>query len=358
MPKASGEGHNPSRSFFHVTFSSPIRTLDEACAAVAGASCWVLTDGKAGDEAQCLGVAERLGLHPLLRHVSPRAPWVWLMPRGPIDPAEAPGNPGSPIAPPWPDICIASGRRSVAYLRRVRRESSGRTLTVFLKDPGTGTGTADMIWAPAHDAISGPNVLKTLTSPHRISPERLAEARAAVPAWFEADRMHVGVMLGGDSRHHRFTDGDVTILASALEAVAAAGARLVVTPSRRTPSALSSAVAALCAERGGWFWDGATPNPYLAILAHADHLIVTADSVNMLGEAAATGKPIHLFTPSGGHAKISSFVDGLVHHGAVRPLGRNLETFAYEPVDATPAIAIAVAEAFVASKRSAARRAL
>jgi uncharacterized protein len=357
MPRASREGNNPSRSFFHVTFSSPVRTLDEARAIVAGATCWVLTDGKAGDEAQCLGVAERLGLFPMPRHVKPRPPWVWLMPRGPVDPAEAPGKPGSPIAPPWPDICIASGRRAVAYLRAVGRESAGRTLTVFLKDPGTGADAADVIWAPSHDAIAGANVLKTLTSPHRISPERLAEACAAVPAWLAAGRTHVGVMLGGDSRHHRFTDTDVATLAAVLETIATSGARLVVTPSRRTPAGLSAALAGLCAQSGGWFWDGAAPNPYLAILAHADHLVVTADSVNMLGEAAATGKPIHLFTPSGGHRKISSFVDGLVHHGAVRPLGPNLETFAYEPIDATPAIAIAVAEAFAASKRRAARRA-
>jgi uncharacterized protein len=99
-----------------MTFSSPTVTdakpLAAARRAVAGASCWVLTDGKAGDEAQCLGVAERLGLMAEPRHVKPRPPWVWLMPRGPIDPAEAPDRPGSPIAPPFPDICIASGRRA------------------------------------------------------------------------------------------------------------------------------------------------------------------------------------------------------------------------------------------------------
>ncbi len=298
---------------------------------MSGASCWVLTDGKAGDEAQCLGVAERLLLKPDVRRVKPRPPWVWLMPRGPIDPAEAPDRAGSPIAPPFPDICIASGRRAVGYLRRIARDSAGRTLTVFLKDPGTGSGAADVIWAPAHDGIAGPNVLKTLTSPHRVSPERLAEARAAAPGWLEHGRAHAGVLLGGDSRHHRFADGDIAALTGRLAAVASTGVRLVVTPSRRTPTALADAVRSLCEASEGWWWDGSAENPYLSILAHADHLIVTADSVNMLGEAAATGTPIHLFEPTGGHRKISAFVQGLVDHGAVHPLGRNLESWSYEP---------------------------
>lgn len=337
-------------------FSSPVATrhdmtLAEARAIVAGASCWVLTDGKAGDEAQCLGVAERLGLAAEPHHVKPRPPWVWLMPHGPIDPSDAPDKPGSPIARPFPDICIASGRRAVAYLRRVRAESRGDTLTVFLKDPGTGAGAADLIWAPAHDGITGPNVLKTLTSPHRISPERLTAARAILPAWLAPGRTHVGVLLGGDSRHHRFAGADISSLMASLAAIASSGARLIVTPSRRTPPDLAAAVRDLCAAADGWFWDGTGENPYLAILAHAAHLVVTADSVNMLGEAAATGKPIHLFTPSGGHRKITAFVQGLATHGAVHALGRNLESFTYEPLDATPAIAVAVAKALATRER-------
>jgi mitochondrial fission protein ELM1 len=334
-----------------VTFSVSIPQLDEARRQVSGASCWILSDGKAGDEAQCLGVAERLGLSPVIRRVRPRAPYVWLMPWGPIDPAEAPGKSASPLAPPWPDIVFASGRRTVAYLRRIRKETGGRTLTVYLKDPSTGADTAEAIWVPLHDKLRGANVLATLTSPHRISPERLTEARLQTPAWLRPDATNVGVLLGGDSRNHRFTSQNITEFVARLASIAATGAHLVVTPSRRTPPALAAAIRDLCQATDGFFWDGSGDNPYLAILAHADHLIVTTDSVNMLGEAAATGKPIHLFTPSGGHTKISSFVSGLERHGAVRPLSGTLETWSYEPLDATPAIAVAVAKAYEARRR-------
>ncbi len=331
-----------------MTFSAATAQLDEARRLVAGATCWVLSDGKAGDEAQCLGVTERLQLKAEIRHVKPRAPYVWIMPWGPIDPAEAPHRPGSPIAPPWPDIVIASGRRTVAYLRTIRKVSHGRVMTVYLKDPSTGADAAETIWVPQHDKLRGPNVLATLTSPHRISPERLEAARQVTPAWLRPDRTMIGVILGGDSQHHRFTHQNIQQLADALAALAAAGAYLIVTPSRRTPPRLAEAIRALCAHSGGFWWDGSGENPYLTILAHADHLVVTADSVNMLGEAAATGKPIHLFTPSGGHTKISSFVSGLERQGAVRPLAAPLETWSYDAIDATPAIACAVAQAYAA----------
>ncbi len=140
---------------------------------------WVLTDGKAGDELQCLGVAERLTASPVIRRVAPRKPFAWLMPRGPIDPREAPDRPGSPLAPPFPDIAIASGRRAVAYLRALRKASNGATFTAFLKDPRTGPSAADLIWVAEHDSLRGDNVLVTPTAPHRLTPEKLAAARAA-----------------------------------------------------------------------------------------------------------------------------------------------------------------------------------
>ena len=288
-------------------------------------------------------------MNPEIHRVKPRQAFAWLMPWGPIDPAEGPLRPGSPIAPPYPDIVIASGRRTVAYLRAIKRAAGSAVLTVCLKDPRTGASAADLIWVPNHDGLRGANVITTLTSPHRIAPERLRAASLSRPEWAaESDTPLVGVLLGGDSRHHRFTAADTNALLGKLTALVTAGARLVVTPSRRTPHDLANAMRRLCVQSGGYFWDGTGENPYLAILAQADHLVVSADSVNMLGEAVATGKPVHLFTPTGGHTKISAFVNGLIDHGAVRMLSGHLESWAYPPLDATPVIAIAVAEAFVA----------
>lgn len=304
---------------------------------------WTLSDGKAGDELQCVAIAERLGVTPEIRRVAPRKPFAWLMPRGPIDPRDAPDRDGSPIRPPFPDILIASGRRAIAYVRAVKKASNGATFTVILKDPRTGAGAADLIWVAAHDRLRGDNVLVSVTSPHRLAPERLAQARANPPAAITALRApRATVLVGGDSRHHSFGPADIARFAGLLDALAASGVALMGSRSRRTSPALEKAVADVFVRHDGWWWDGSGENPYLALLASADTVVVTADSTNMIGEAAATGRPILVFEPQGGHRKLTRLLAALKAQGAVHDFTGRLEGAAYEPLDSTAGIADAV----------------
>ncbi|MDF2689360.1 MAG: nucleoside-diphosphate sugar epimerase [Microvirga sp.] len=314
---------------------------------------WVLTDGKAGDELQALSVAEALGVVPEIRRVEPKAPFTWLMPWGPVDPRERPGAPESPLAPPFPDLLIASGRRAVAYLRHVKRASGGRTYTVFLKDPRTGPKTADFIWSPSYDRLRGPNVLTTLTPPHRVSAQRIDAARAKPdPRLAHLAHPRVAILAGGNSQHHRFTDENIARLVEHLTSIAEAGAGLMVTVSRRTPAALREALIALTSRHGGFFWDGTGENPYVDLLALADFIVATADSFNMIGEAAATGRPILVFGPSGGHPKLDVYMSGLKSHGVVHPFEGRLEGQPYEPLNSTPKVAKAIAEGFIRHRRT------
>ncbi len=307
------------------------------------ATAWALSDGKAGDELQCVAVIEALGLTPELRRVNPRAPFAWLMPWGGIDPREGPSRPGSPLAPPFPDLVVASGRRAIPYLRAVRRLSAGRTFTVVLKDPRTGAGTADLIWVPAHDRLRGANVVVTTTSPHRMTAERLAAARAMPdPRLAALPAPRAAILAGGDSRHHRFQPGDIARFAAALDRLAASGVSLMGTLSRRTPPPLAAALQDVFARHGGFLWDGTGDNPYAGLLALADAVVVTADSVNMVGEAAATGRPILVFEPSGGHRKITAFLDALRREGLVHAFTGSLEGEPYEPLNSTRVIADAI----------------
>jgi mitochondrial fission protein ELM1 len=315
-------------------------------------SVWVVTDGKAGDEQPCIGVAEALGATPVLRHVNPRPPWAWLMPRGPIDPAESPERPSSPIAPPWPDILIASGRRAIPYLRAAKGRSPD-IFTLLLKDPRTGSGTADLIWVPEYDALRGPNVITSLTTPHRISAARLAALRASPdPRLAHLVAPRVAVLAGGDSRHVRFGAADVERLIAQLHALAAAGASLMITCSRRTPPALRDALAIVAAATGSFYWDGSGDNPYAAMLAIADAIVVTADSANMVGEATATGTAILLFELPGGYDKHLFLFNRLERYGALRRFTGRLETFTYPPLDSTVLIADAVRRALAARRGS------
>jgi mitochondrial fission protein ELM1 len=308
---------------------------------------WVLTDGKAGDTAICFGVVEALGLEPVLHKIAPRPPWSWATPFGPIDPKEAPHRPQSPIAPPYPDLIVASGRRAVPYVRRVRAETAGRTFTAFMKDPYTGVRTADLIWVPEHDTLAGPNVIKTPLTPHRVTAAKLAAARAEpLGILARLPRPRVALLIGGNSVNHRFTRADIAALSAKLDRLAQGGNSLMATLSRRTPPRLRQAIAAVIARHGGYLWDEKGDNPFIALLALADALVVTADSVGMVGEAAATGRPVLVFEPSGGHKKVRRYLDGLRARGIVHNFAGHLAGTPYEPLDSTFAVASLIAEAF------------
>ncbi len=323
-----------------------------------------MTDGKAGDLNQCLGLAERLGLTADIRTVRPRAPWVWGMPltwRVPaiaIDPAEAPGRPNAPLAGEMPDLVIASGRRAAPYLPAIKRESGGRAFTVFLKDPRTGAEIADFLWVPEHDALRGPNVMTTQLSPHRVSPTSLEVLRMSPPptriAALRTPR--IAVLIGGNSKDFTFTDADITQFGAAIETLGGSGAGIMATTSRRTPPTLAETIRKVVETSGGWLWDGTGENPYRDLLAHADALVVTAESVNMVGEALATGRPVHLFRPTGGSRKIDQFLRGLEARGLVHPFSGAVRGDRYEPVDDTDAIAQELARRYARHRSAQARK--
>lgn len=299
---------------------------------------WIISDGKIGDDVQCRAVAA--GLSPAFeqRIVSPRAPWVWVAPWGPIDPRDAPSNPSSPIAPPFPDVIVASGRRAIPYARTVKRASGGRTLLVFLKNPRAAFTDADVIWAPAHDRLEGANIFATLTSPHELGP-RLDEARQARASEIAslAEPM-LGVVLGGTGGGAQYDRSVAADLAEKIKSAAASFASVAVTPSRRTPDYLLSAVRDALAGCDAFVWDGDGDNPYVDILAKAGALVVTADSHNMMSEALATGTGVYAYHPPKLAPKLAWFLNELENKGAVRPFEGEAEIFSIAPINATDEI--------------------
>lgn len=319
-------------------------------------TCWVLTNGRAGDETPALGVAAALGATVEIRRVAPRRPWVWAMPWGPVDPAEGPDRPKSPIAPPWPDVVIGCGRRAVAYMREIKRRAGPATFTVFLRDPRTSRHGADFLWVPEHDPTRGPNVLATTTTPHRISAAVLAAARRAPPEPIAAlPRPRVAVLLGGGSRRYGFGAVEAAALARDLEGLAADAGSFMITPSRRSPPFLVEAVRKAMRGRPGFVWDGSEPNPYIPMLANADAIVVTGDSYNMVCEAVATGRPVMVFEPVRLKRKLRGFLAELTARGAIRPFHGRLEDYMYDSIDSTPVVAREIRARLEAARRIAVR---
>jgi mitochondrial fission protein ELM1 len=325
---------------------SPLMAADNI-KAVHGRSGWIVSDGKAGHDAQTRGVFDALGLDYQIMAVAPSGLWRALSPWGPVDPAERFGTAASRFQPPWPDFAIAAGRLTTPYIRRIKRVAGRATYTVILLDPKVGASAADLFWVPEHDRLRGPNVVTTLTAPHSFSARRLAELRRSMPPEVAALPVpRVAVALGGPSSDYHYTPAVLAHLASALRSLTALGAGLMITPSRRTPREVGASVRDATDGGHRWFWDGAGENPYPLFLAHADAFIVPADSVNMTGEACATGKPVYVFQPEGGSGKFARFHAELARHGATRslpPRFERLEAWRYAPLDSAETIAAEIA---------------
>jgi hypothetical protein len=140
------------------------------------------------------------------------------------------------------------------------------------------------------------------------------------------------VLIGGDNRVYRLTPSRFSALADELAALAAAGIGLAITPSRRTGSAQMALLKARLAGLPAYVWDGTGDNPYFGFLGLADAVIVTADSVNMVSEAAATGKPVHVVALDGGSAKFARFHRAMAEAGITRPFRGTIETWSYRPL--------------------------
>lgn len=322
---------------------------------LAGRRAWIITDGKAGMEVQVAGVARALGTDTEVKRVAPRGPWRWLAPWAPVDPAERFGKPSSQFSPPWPEIALATGRLSIPALRALRK-ASPETFTVVIQDPRTGVGTADLIAVPAHDRLTGENVIHTLTAPHGFSPARLEKLRAHPPADIAAlPAPRAVIVLGGPNAVYRFPVGAIRSLAASLASMAALGASVLITTSRRTPPALLDAVLEATEGAPRLVWSGDGENPYELFLANGDLFVVTADSVNMTGEACATGRPVYVFEPEGGSEKFERFHKALRRYGATRKLPRRfsrLESWRYAPLDSAAEIAREIERRWMARQDS------
>jgi len=112
---------------------------------------------------------------------------------------------------------------------------------------------------------------------------------------------------------------------------------LALTPSRRTSPAACAALRAAIQPGGGWMWDGQGDNPYFGLLALADAIVVTEDSVSMVSEAAATRAPVLVAALPGRSRRIRLFNRFLQEDGRTRPFAGRLETWPVQPMDDTQA---------------------
>ena len=288
------------------------------------ATSWILSEGYAGLQAQALGLAEAAGLQPELRVLRRARP-------GNGSPQRSgrrrwlPCRRGAGAAAGAGDRLRRHGRRG-----RCRAAARGRPV-VQVQHPRMDPSRFDLVVVNRHDELTGPNVVVTRTALHRVTPARLAEAAADLGG--RASRICRGRWSRCWSAAATAASGWMRAVARGLAGAArrddaARPGRVALTPSRRTDPGRDRARRRRSAPLGGWVWDGAGDNPYFGMLALADAIVVTEDSVSMVSEAVATRAPVMLAALPGRSRRNRPVHRGLIADGRVRPFAGRLETVA------------------------------
>jgi mitochondrial fission protein ELM1 len=302
---------------------------------------WVVSDGRAGIEAQALGLAEAVAAMMSATISVKRIGWPRWMARVPSQLNLAPRTlltaRSDAIAPPWPDLWIGNGRAAIPLSIGVRRWSGGKTFVVQLQDPLRPSRLFDLVIPPNHDRLKGDNVLGIVGTPHRVT-----EAKLAFEAARFADRLQalpgpkIAVLIGGKSKAFNLSTRRAARLADQIaDTIAKAGGSLLLTFSRRTPDGAKTVIRERLNGLPGVIWDGEGDNPYFAFLGSADVILVTEDSANMATEAAATGKPVYLLRMDGAQSRKRRFHAELAGLGIIRGFDGELESWSYAPLRET-----------------------
>ncbi|MEM7508855.1 MAG: mitochondrial fission ELM1 family protein [Pseudomonadota bacterium] len=290
---------------------------------------WALSDGRAGNVAQAMALAEAFGRRQsveITAHDIMLSPWAAALPAPVLHGLGLGARGVSPaLRPPWPDLVISAGRRSAPLAAWLRRTVGIPVVQIL--DPKLPAGMFSALVRPRHDGREGAEVIATTGSLSRLTPQAIEEAGSAWSPPETVLQPYVAVLLGGPSKSAGFDEGGLRAALAGLTKTYG----LVVTPSRRTPEHLSAAIRADLGVRG-YVWDGTGANPYPALLHCARAVLVTADSVNMTSEAASTGKPIHVLGLDTVSGKIARFHQGLIADWITRPFNGQIEHWSYAPL--------------------------
>ena len=321
---------------------------EEALVRKASTSVWCVTDGTAGMRYQTLALATIMkwdqspafsdivvAPHPLLRHLPRLGSWVPNLPL--VQDQNSPLATISKINK-YPSVIVTCGRRmagiSIALKTRANRAGIDMT-TIHLQDPRLDPACFDMLIVPQHDRVRGNNVICTKAALNRMSQSHIEASANTVPQqWQAATSPRVAVMIGGDNRRYKVTHNMTTHLAQQLASFAATNkAYLLLVPSRRCPDTVLRHLQTALQPDHYMIATNDQPNPYPGVLAMADAVIVTSDSVNMASEAASTGKPVLIAYWRAETGRIAKFHQIMQNNNHTAPLTRFLPTGSFVPLD-------------------------
>lgn len=231
------------------------------------------------------------------------------------------------LAKTWATVTVSCGAATGLVNLVWGRGLGARTVHV-MRPPWPFADAFDLRIVPQHDLVDNdPRTVVTQGALHGVASADLAARTAEQRGrWSLACPTLIGVLIGGNSRGLRLSPQRIGIVADELlEAAKMVKGELLVTTSRRTPGTVENLLERrldqhsrcpllILANRD------TTPGYVPGILAAANLLVVSGDSMSMVSEAVASGKPTLVFEPDylWPWAKHRRFLAALAYQGAIQ----------------------------------------
>jgi mitochondrial fission protein ELM1 len=206
--------------------------------------------------------------------------------------------------------------------RILKIENYAHNLTVL--DPGPlMRNKFNVIVMPRHDAAK----IRGIEKDEKVVVTELAPNSIEPLPQSEDGKKCIGVLMGGENKSYTFGEDLMSNVARGIkEGSVQSSADYYITTSRRTPDGAESVLKEAldsgpqCVE----FVSGKTDTDEKTvekILARSNVVIVSGESISMVSEAVASGKPVLVFMPDEiqkGETKYARFVKGLEEKGYLK----------------------------------------
>jgi uncharacterized protein len=258
---------------------------------------WVLQGPRAGDNAQARALGSLAG--GTVRLIELRYNWTAKVPSvlmgSTLTALDATSR--KQLVQPWPDIIIGVGRRMAPVILAVKALSGNKTRAVCIGRPRMPLSAFDLVVTTPQYALPKCDNVIELPLPLQAAEPASAEDRAKIERlWLHFPRPWIVAAIGGQKFPLCLGSQELTAYGRNLSALATqSGGSIMLFSSPRTSHDGLNVVAA-AAGKEAWRADQEADGSklYRAAREAADMLAVTSDSVSMIAEMCATGKPVYV----------------------------------------------------------------
>ena len=302
----------------------------------------LLTEGLHGMISQVEGLAKALDLDYFHEKVELNSPWNL------VPPSLTPKKKfifKNQINKEY-DVIISCGRKSVIPSIVLKKNSNKKIVNIHIQNPKVSLENFDIVVAPDHDSVDGPNVLISKGAIHYLTLDEIHKAKDYLLSKIEKQKEVVTLILGGPTKYYNYdNESMIQIFSKINKQILEKNMQLIIIPSNRTPEKIIQ-FAKEYFNKNRLIIDNVDKQAYLSSLALAKYIIVTCDSSSMISEAALTGKPVYvaMIPAMRNDKRFQKFRNLLESMNIIRKLEDNLDTWSYEKLDETNRIAKQIKE--------------